>query len=107
MAGDSNPMNTFMLRRFISLTMVSAAALALFSSLGATAAQAAEPPAAADTAASAPPAPRAYAARADPAASAAPAAVEEAPDHPEDWNTHHPRRSHHRNSNDLFNIGHD
>ena len=83
-------MNTFMLRRFISLTMVSAAALALFSSLGATAAQAAEPPAAADT-----------------AASAAPAAVEEAPDHPEDWNAHHPRRSHHKNSNDLFNIGHD
>jgi uncharacterized RDD family membrane protein YckC len=83
-------MNTFMLRRFISLTMASAAALALISLLAATAAQAAEPPAPADT-----------------AASAAPSAVEETPDHPEDWNAHHPRRSHHRNGNDLVNIGHD
>src|SRR5271168_3701813 len=85
-------MNTFMLRRFISLTMVSAAALALISLLVATAAQAgAEPPEPADT-----------------AASAAPSTVEEMPDHPEDWNGHHPGRSHHRkNGNDLVNIGHD
>jgi uncharacterized RDD family membrane protein YckC len=83
-------MNTFMLRRFISLTMVSAAALALISLLSATAAQAAEPPAAADT-----------------AASAAPTAVEETPDHSEDWDAHHPRRSHHKSGNERVNIGHD
>jgi uncharacterized RDD family membrane protein YckC len=83
-------MNTFMLRRFISLTVVSAAALALISLLAATAAQAAESPTPADT-----------------AASAAPTTVEETPDHPEDWNGHHPRRSHHGNGNDLVNIGHD
>src|SRR5271168_2491325 len=84
-------MNTFMLRRFISLTMVSAAALALISLLVATAAQAgAEPPAPADT-----------------AASAAPSTAEETPDHPEDWNGHHPGRSHRKNGNDLVNIGHD
>jgi uncharacterized RDD family membrane protein YckC len=83
-------MNTFMLRRFISVTMVSAAALALISLLGATAAQATEPPAAADT-----------------AASAAPAPVEETSDQSEDWNAHRARRNHHRNGNDLVNIGHD
>jgi uncharacterized RDD family membrane protein YckC len=90
MAGDHNPMNTFMLRRFISLTMVSAAALALISLLGATAAQAVEPPAPADT-----------------AASAAPTTAEETPDNSEDWNAHRPRRGHHRSGNDLVNIGHD
>jgi uncharacterized RDD family membrane protein YckC len=83
-------MNTFLLRRFISLTMVSAAALALISLLSATAARAAEPPAAADT-----------------AASAAPSTVEETPDQPEDWNAHHRARGHHTDGNDLVNIGHD
>jgi uncharacterized RDD family membrane protein YckC len=83
-------MNSFMLRRFISVTMVSAAALALISLLGAAAVEAAEPPAAADT-----------------AASTAPSTVEETPDHSEDWNAHHPGRSHHKNGNDLVNIGHD
>jgi uncharacterized RDD family membrane protein YckC len=83
-------MNTFMLRRFISVTMVSAAALALISLLGATAAQATEPPAAADT-----------------AASAAPAPIEETSDRSEDWNAHRARRNHHKNGNDLVNIGHD
>jgi uncharacterized RDD family membrane protein YckC len=90
MAGKPNPMNTFMLRRFISLTMVSAAALALISLLCATAAPAAEPPAAADT-----------------AASAASTAVEETPDQTADWNVHHRARRHHRDGNDLINIGHD
>jgi uncharacterized RDD family membrane protein YckC len=70
--------------------MVSAAALALISLLGATATQAAEPPAAADA-----------------AASAAPSTVEETPDHPEDWHAHHRARGHRRDGNDLFNIGHD
>src|SRR5579863_1719367 len=83
-------MNTFMLRRFISVTMVSAAALALISLLSATAAPAAEPPAAADT-----------------AASAAPSTVEETPDHPDDWHTHHHWRSHHKDGNERVNIGHD
>ena len=49
-------MNTFTLRRFISLTLLSAATLALIGSLGTRAATAAEPPAAGDTAASAAPA---------------------------------------------------
>ena len=90
MAGDLNPMNTFMLRRFISVTMVSAAALALIGLLSATAAPAAEPPAAADT-----------------AASAAPSTDEETPDHPEDWGAHRSWHNHHKNGNDRVNIGRD
>src|SRR3984885_1289583 len=83
-------MNTFMLRRFISVTMVSAAALALIGLLSATAAPAAEPPAAADT-----------------AASAAPSTDEETPDHPEDWGAHRSWHNHHKNGNDRVNIGRD
>ncbi|MGC1521689.1 MAG: hypothetical protein WA803_09150, partial [Steroidobacteraceae bacterium] len=83
-------MNTFMLRRFISLTLVSAATLALVSLLAATAAMAAEPPEAADT-----------------AASAAPASTEETPEHSDDWNAHYRGHRHRRNGDDLFNIGQD
>jgi uncharacterized RDD family membrane protein YckC len=81
MAGDLNPMNTFMLRRFIAPTLIAL--------LAATAAQAAEPAAAPDTAASTAPAP------------------EETPQHPEDWHAHHRGHGHHKNGNDMVNIGHD
>jgi len=74
-------MNTFMLRRFITLTLIAF--------LAATAAQAAEPAAAADTAASAAPAP------------------EETPEHADDWHAHHRGHGHHKNGNDMVNIGHD
>ncbi len=83
-------MNTFVLRRFISLTLVSAATLALVSLLAATVATAAEPPAAADT-----------------TASAASASTEETPEHSDDWNGHHRGRSHRRGGDDVFNIGRD
>ena len=74
-------MNTFMLRRFIALTLIAL--------LAATAAQAAEPAAAPDPAASAAPAP------------------EETPQHPEDWHAQHRGHGHHKNGNDMVNIGHD
>ena len=85
-------MNTSMLRRYISLAMVSAAALALISLFAAAGTRAAEPPAmpaaaTADTPASAAPAPDEW-----------PERTEEHPHH--HWHAHH-------GSNHQVNIGHD
>ena len=108
-------MNTFMLRRLISLAMLSVAVLALISLYAATATQAA----AATTASAAPPAATAtQAAQAapsaqpapmpDPAASAASTAADEPPDSSEDWPSHHHWHDHHHGGgSSVVNIGHD
>jgi uncharacterized RDD family membrane protein YckC/cytoskeletal protein CcmA (bactofilin family) len=82
-------MNTSMLQRFISLTMVSVAVLALISLMAASAVQAADEPAAAESAAS------------------AAAAVEDTPDHFLEGHGRHHAHHHHGSENSLVNIGHD
>jgi len=83
-------MNTSMLQRFLSLTMLSVAVLALISLMAASAVQAADQPAAAES-----------------AASAAAAVVEDTPDNVEDAPTHHRGHHHHGRENSVVNIGHD
>jgi uncharacterized RDD family membrane protein YckC len=98
-------MNTFMLRRLISLAMLSVAVLALISLYAATATQAAAAQATqpAQAAPSAQPAPTP-----DPAASAASAAADEPPDSSADWPSHHHWHVHHHgNGSSVVNIGHD
>jgi uncharacterized RDD family membrane protein YckC len=92
-------MNTSMLRRYISLAMVSAAALALISLFAASGTRAAEPqatPAAATPAAAMPDSP----------ASAAPA-PDEWPERTEEDHSHHHWHGHHGSGNHQVNIGHD
>jgi uncharacterized RDD family membrane protein YckC len=98
-------MNTFMLRRLISLAMLSVAVLALISLYAATATQAAA--AQATQAAQATP-PAQPAPTPDPAASAASAEADEPPDSSADWPSHHHWHVHrHGNSSSVVNIGHD
>jgi uncharacterized RDD family membrane protein YckC len=92
-------MNTSMLRRYISLAMVSAAALALISLFAASGTRAAEPQA---SAAAATPA----AAMPDSPASAAPA-PDEWPERTEEDHSHHHWHGHHGSGNHQVNIGHD
>ena len=82
-------MNTSMLRRYVSLAMVSAAALALISLFAASGTRAAEPPAAPETPASAAPAP------------------DEWPERTEEEHSRHHWHDHHGSGNHQVNIGHD
>ena len=82
-------MNTSMLRRYVSLAMVSAAALALISLFAASGTRAAEPPAAPDTPASAATAP------------------DEWPEPTEEEHSRHHWHDHHGSGNHQVNIGHD
>jgi len=82
-------MNTSMLRRYVSLAMVSAAALALISLFAASRTRAAEPPAAPETPASAAPAP------------------DEWPERTEEEHSRHHWHDHHGSGNHQVNIGHD
>lgn len=88
-------MNTFMLRRFISLTVVSAAVLVLIGLFASRAAQATEPHPAAEASAAAA------------TAEASAAAVEETAEHAEDWHARRRVHGHHGSDNDVVNIGHD